>query len=152
MDLLLDDIDNSKTLVVKFLTKRHPIMEAINQTLRSMWRSCGSFKIRDLGENTVLLLFEDVTDANRIFMQGPWSFNKYLIGLYRPREEATVNGATLDKASFWVQIHGLPLRLMRRENDEAIGSTLGRMECIEETNGLFGWRGEGGGVERSRVV
>ena len=78
MDLLLDDIDNSKTLVAKFFTKRHPIMEAINQTLRSMWRSGGSFKIRDLGENTVLL-FEDVTDANRIFMQGPWSFNKYLI-------------------------------------------------------------------------
>ena len=133
VDLLLDDIDNSKTLVAKFFTKRHPNMEAINQTLRSMWRSGGSFKIWDLGENTVLLLFEDVADANRIFMQGPWSFNKYLIGLYRPREEATVNGATLDKASFWVQIHGLPLRLMWKENDEAIGSTLGRMECIEET-------------------
>ena len=56
-----------------------------------------------------------------------------MIGLYRPREEATVNGATMDRASFWVQIHGLPLRLMRRENDEAIGSTLGRMEGIEDT-------------------
>ena len=77
-------------------------MEAINQTLRSMRRSGGSFKIRDLGENTVLLLFEDVADANRISMQGPWSFNKYLIGLYRPGEEATVNGATFDRASFWV--------------------------------------------------
>ena len=113
MDLLLDDIDNSKTLVAKFFTKRHHNMKAINQTLRSMWRSGGSFKIRDLGENTVLLLFEDVVDANRIFMQGPWSFNKCLIGLYRPGEEAIVNGATFDRASFWVQIHSLQLRFVR---------------------------------------
>ena len=81
MDLLLDDVDNSKTLVAKFFTKRHPNMEAIDQTLRSMGRSGGSSKTRDLVENTVLL-FEDVADANRIFLQGPWSFNKHLIGLY----------------------------------------------------------------------
>ena len=132
MDLLLDDVDNSKTLVAKFFTKRHPNMEAIDQTLRSMGRSGGSSKTRDLVENTVLL-FEDVADANRIFLQGPWSFNKYLMGLYRPGEEATVHGAMFDRASFCVQIHSVPLRLVRKENAKAIGSTLGGMECVEET-------------------
>lgn len=50
----------------------------------------------------MLILFEDEADVNRILMQGPWSFGKYLIELYRPSEEATINDATFDKASFWV--------------------------------------------------
>ena len=67
-----------------------------------MWRVGGSFEIRDLANNAMLILFEDEADVNRILMQGPWSFGKYLIELYRPSEEATINDATFDKASFWV--------------------------------------------------
>ena len=75
-------------------------MDAITQTLRSMWRSGGNFEIRELGANTVLLLFDDETNVNRILLQGPWTFDKYLIGLFKPREEASVEDARFDRASF----------------------------------------------------
>ena len=91
---------NNRVLVAKFFTKRRPNMDAITQTLRSMWRSGGNFEIRELGANIVLILFDDETDVNRILLQGPWTFDKYLIGLFKPREEASVEDARFDRASF----------------------------------------------------
>uniref|UniRef100_A0A7N2KZP8 DUF4283 domain-containing protein n=1 Tax=Quercus lobata TaxID=97700 RepID=A0A7N2KZP8_QUELO len=79
-----------------------------------------------------MILFEDEDDPKRIIMQGPWSFDKYLIGLFQLGELATVDDAKFDTASFLVQIHGLQIRRMTRENAEAIAETLGRVECVEE--------------------
>lgn len=62
------DTGNNKVLVAKFFTKRRPNMEAITRMLRSMWRLGGAFEIRDLGANTVLLLFDDEADVQRILM------------------------------------------------------------------------------------
>ena len=92
----------------------------------------GLFEIRNLGANTVLILFEDVADVNHILMQGPWFFDKYLIGLNKPGEAATVDYATFDSASFWIQVHGLQLWRMSKENAHIIGRTLGMVECVEE--------------------
>lgn len=92
----------------------------------------GLFEIRNLGANTVLILFEDVVDVNCILMRGPWFFDKYLIGLYKPGEVATVDNATFDSSSFWIQVHGLQLWRMSKENAHAIGRKLGVVECVEE--------------------
>ena len=55
---LASDIeDNSKVLVAKLFTKRIPSMEALSRTLKSMWCSIQDFELRDLGSNTVLILF-----------------------------------------------------------------------------------------------
>ena len=66
-------------------------------------------------------------------MQGPWSFDKYMVGLFHPGEAVAVEDTRFDTASFWVQIHGLQIRCTIRENAEAIESTLGKVECIEES-------------------
>ena len=102
VDLVTPDTNNTnnRVLVAKFFTKRRPNMDAITQTLRSMWRSGGNFEIRELGANTVLLLFDDETNVNRILLQGPWTFDKYLIGLFKPGEEASIEDARFDRASF----------------------------------------------------
>ena len=67
-----------------------------------MWRSGGNFDIRDLGNNTAMLLVDDEVDLKRILMQGPWSLDKYLIGLFHPDDAATVEDAKFDFTSFWV--------------------------------------------------
>ena len=51
-----------------------------------------------------------------------------MLGLFHLGEVATVEDTRFDIASFWVQI-----RCMTRENIEAIGSTLGKVECVEES-------------------
>lgn len=134
MELLSNDINNTRTLVAKFFTKRRTNMEAIHHTLRSMQRAGSSFEIHVLRANTILTIFQDEADINRILMQGSQSFDKYLIGLYKLGEEAMVDDANFDKASFWVKTHGLQSRRMCKENVEVIGNTLGRVKHVEELN------------------
>ena len=86
-----------------------------------MWWFGGSFDTRDLGNNIVMLLFDDEDDSTRIF-------DKYN-GLFHLGEATIVKDTRFDTTSFWVQI-----RCMKRENAEAIGSTLGKVECIEESS------------------
>nr|XP_023873707.1 ankyrin repeat-containing protein ITN1-like [Quercus suber] len=113
VNLSTNVVENSRVLVAKFFTKRRINLEAIMRTLKILWRSRGTFDIRDLGNNIVMLLFDDEDDPNR--------------------EAATMEDTWFDTTSFWVQIRGLHIRCMTRENAEAIGSTLGKVECIEES-------------------
>ena len=66
---------------------------------------------------------ESKEGSRSIQMQGPWSFDKYTVGLFHPGGAAIVEDIRFDTASFWVQIHGLHIRCMRRENAKVIGST-----------------------------
>ena len=118
-------VENSRVQVAKFFTKQRINLEAITRTLKIMWGSGRSFDIRDLGNNIVMLLFDDKDDSKCIF-------DKYN-GLFHLGEVATVEGTRFDTTSFWVQICGLQIRCMKRENVEAIGSTLGKVEYIEES-------------------
>lgn len=85
------DVDNAKILVAKFFTKHKPNIEAITHTLRSMWKACGTFEIRELGDNTVLLLFAYDAEVQQILTQGPWSFDKYLIASYKPYNDTMID-------------------------------------------------------------
>ena len=59
-----------------------------------MWGSGRSFDIRDLGNNIVMLLFDDEDDLKCIF-------DKYN-GLFHLGEVATVEDTRFDTTSFWV--------------------------------------------------
>ena len=99
-----------------------------------MWRSIQEFEICDLGSNTVLLLFFSEADTLKILAQQPRSFDKYLIGLYKPTEHELVEAATFDYATFWIQLHNLPIMRMNKTNVEAIGRTLGRVEQVDTSS------------------
>ena len=98
--LTSDVTGEGKVLVAMFFTKRHINMEAVFRTLKSMWRTEKGFDIRDLGSNTAMILFDDEYDLDHIMMRGPWSYDKYLLGLYKPRKNESIKHARFDRESF----------------------------------------------------
>lgn len=66
-------------LAAKFLTKRALNVEAIGRTFKPLWKSRNEFKIRDIGNHVVLFVFQTDTDAERVLMDEPWSFDKHLV-------------------------------------------------------------------------
>nr|POE65772.1 hypothetical protein CFP56_45895 [Quercus suber] len=118
-------------LLARLFTKRRVNLEALTRTLRSIWHFVQNFEVRDLGSNTVLIIFDDEAAPQKILSQGPWSFDKYLVGLYRAKDKESVDDATFVGASFWVQFHNLPLRRMNKATAEAIGKTLGTVEQVD---------------------
>ena len=59
VNLSTNVVENSEILVAMFFTKLRINLEAFMRMLRIMWRSGESFDIRDLGNNTVMLLYAD---------------------------------------------------------------------------------------------
>ena len=97
-------VEKSRVQVAKFFTKWRVNLEAITRTLKIMWGSGGSFDIRDLGNNIVMLLFDDEDGLKHI----SWSFDKYN-GLFHLGEAATVEDIRFDTTTFQVQIAGYVL-------------------------------------------
>lgn len=87
-------------LVAHLFTKHRVSIEALSRMLRSIWCSVQNFEIQDLGSNTALLLIENEADSLKILAQGSWSFDKYLMGLYKPKEDESVDDTTFDGVSF----------------------------------------------------
>ena len=125
--------------MAKFLTKRKVNLEAVARTFRSVWKADGDFEFRDLGNNKALIVFTNEIDMNRILLQSPWSFDKYLMVLHRVGENECVNVVCCDKAYFLVQISNLPSRHMKKENGALTRSTLGEVISVDALESGQAW-------------
>ena len=112
-------------LAGKFYTKRRVNLESVARVLKSVWRTEKNFEVCDMGDNKVLIHFEEANDLDRVLLLSPWSFDKYLVVLHKLRAGETINKLMFNKASFWVQIHGLPTINQTRETGLRIGGILG---------------------------
>lgn len=72
-------------VVGKFLTKRRINLEAVMRTLKPIRKTTNCFEVQDAGDNTVLFVFMNEEDVNKVLWSNPWSFDKYLVVLHRLR-------------------------------------------------------------------
>ena len=99
-NLAPDVVKNNRILVARLFTKRRVNVEALVWTLKSMWCFVQNFEVHDLGSNTVLIFFDDDATPMKILTQGPRSFDKYLIRLYKPKDDESTDDATFLHTSF----------------------------------------------------
>ena len=102
------------TLVAKFLTKRVLNTEAIVRTFSPLWRAKNGFKVRDAGEHTMLFVFDNVEEVNKILVSEPWSFDRHLVILQRLKSSTSMQVLKLNSVSIWVQVHHIPVCLLNR--------------------------------------
>jgi hypothetical protein len=113
--------DGGSIVAAKFLTKRVINVESVLCALKPLWRTGRDFKSCDMGKNIVMFIFQDDADAERVIVNGPWSFDKHLIILSRLDDNTPFSTACFDYMSFWVQIHELPVKMMKEEACTTIG-------------------------------
>ena len=106
-------------------------LEAIGRAIRSVWGTKRDFEVSDMGENRVLLLFQDKEDLDRVLLQGSWSFDKYILLLHMLEVGESISTLTFHEAAYWVQIHGLPTLSQIREASLRIGGSLGKVEKVD---------------------
>ena len=66
-------------LAATFLTPRFLNTEVVARTFRQVWKSTNGFKIRNAGNHTVLFVFDNLKDIDKIIQNQPWSFDKHLV-------------------------------------------------------------------------
>ena len=100
----------------------------------------GGFEIKNLGEPKILFTFDNKQDVDRILMSEPWSFDKHLV-VMRYEKDTPIHELQFDKASFWVQVHGIPLQYMTMEAAEKICAVIGDLsrptDPRESDGGMF---------------
>ena len=131
VDLATPGVDQGLVLAGKFCTKRRVNLEAIGRALRTVWRTKRDFEVSDLGENRVLMIFQEKEDLDRVLLQGPWSFDKYILLLHKLELGESLQNLTFKDAAFWVQIHGLPTLSQTREAGLRIGGSLGKVDKVD---------------------
>ena len=125
-------------LAAKFLTKRVLNVDAIGRTFKPLWRAKNEFKIREVGDHILLFVFELETDAERVLAHEPWSFDKHLVLFQRYDYSIPAKHLRFTKIMFWVQIHGLPMRMLDPETAIELGETLGEVSTKEAEKEMVG--------------
>ncbi|XP_023924239.2 uncharacterized protein At4g02000-like [Quercus suber] len=118
-------------MVEKFLTKRRINLEAVVHALNPIWKTTENFEVEDDGDNTALLVFRNEEDLDRVPWPSPWTFNKYLLVLHKLGLRESVSSLPFDRAPFWVQIHGLPMRQQTKTTGEHLGGSLGEVVMVD---------------------
>jgi hypothetical protein len=102
--MALEDADEGSILAASFLTLRVINMESVLRALKPLWCTGLGLKARDMGHNKAMFVFPNEADAERVLINGPWSFDKHLIILSMIDDIIPFSQACFDFMSFWVQI------------------------------------------------
>ena len=109
-------------------------MDVIAITFNLLWRAHNGFKIQNLGDHIILFTFDNQKEVEKILSSKPWSFDKHLVVMQQYDKETPVSDVKFDKASFWVQLHGIPPRFMTMEAALKICNVVGEVARLKEFN------------------
>ena len=91
-----------------------------------------------MDSNLFLFKFATVKDKNRVLEGAPWSFGKKLLMFMEYDGNLRILDYKFEKASFWVRIYGLPLKLINEEIATALGRRIGDLVGIDENTSRVG--------------
>ena len=115
-------------IAAKFFTRRVLNMEAIAGTFKQLWATKRGFEVKDMGNHVVLFVFFDKTDADKVLLGEPWSYDKYLVSLRRLEKNEVVKDLVFDRTAFWIQLHDIPICDMTPEAAAEIGKVCGEVQ------------------------
>nr|POE93157.1 hypothetical protein CFP56_40310 [Quercus suber] len=79
-------------------------------------------------------------DLERVLESEPWTYDKHLVLFQRIDDTTTISSLSFLECSFWVQIHNLPIKSMTTELGISIGSSIGKVVRVVDSdeNGTIG--------------
>ena len=138
--LMENHAETEWVLAAKFLTRQALNLDAIAKTFSPLWRATNGFKVRKEDDHIVLFTFKDQPDMMRVLAGEPWNFDKYLVALQEFDGSKDVRDMKFDHATFWIQVHDLPLRFRNRVVAEQLCEALGTVNRGEEETAMVGDR------------
>ena len=106
------DVDDSKSLVNRFLTDRTINFAALKDTLIPIWRPVKGIYVKELRLNLYIFQFFRDHEINRVLNDGPWSFNNNILLLKRLQAGEQATQVSLSRLDLWVQAYDLPTGFM----------------------------------------
>jgi hypothetical protein len=109
--------------------------QSVFAALSKAWEFVVPFSFTVLGPNKFLFKLSKQEHLLRIQKQVIWNVNGSVIILKLWNPQATLGEHVLNKATFWIQVHGLPLINMITKLAISIGKGLGNLLKVEDLSG-----------------
>lgn len=120
--------------VGRLVTDKPVKLNFFRDTMASVWRPAFGLNVREIQPRRFLFRFFDEDDISRIIEDGPWTYEQNLLILQRITLDVDPELVALDRAEFWVQVHGLPAGLRSEAVLSAIGGFIGRAIKMDDRN------------------
>ena len=104
-----NDSSKNVTIAAKFLTKRALNTESIIRTFNPIWWPNNGFKVRNVGNHTILFIFD------------------HLVMIKRYDYSIPVKDLVFDHVSLRVQVHDIPIKYLSREVVEKLYEATGEV-------------------------
>ena len=117
-------------LMGNVLHNREVNLEGLRSAMSQVWRTVREVRIEELGDNIFMFKFATEANKKRILTGGPWHFNRALMVLIEPTGLGEVTKQSFSHASFWVQIHNVPIMCMNEKTIREFGKEIGKVEEV----------------------
>jgi hypothetical protein len=118
-------IDNTLALVGFSIAQKHQTLKIVREALNKAWSFAIPFSIQVHARNKYLFVFKHPNHIRKILSQVTWNINGSLLILKKWSPDLSLDEINFHTAPFWIQVHGLPLKYMIRQNAFAIGKGIG---------------------------
>jgi hypothetical protein len=129
----------SVCVVRKLLADRIVGREILKTSMIRAWQPQGRVTFKNLGENLLLVDFENKWDKSRIMEGRPWTFDGHLLSLADFDGITPVDEMEFEKVAFWVRMYNLPLACVSKAMGCRIGASVGEMEEVDVDEEGVGW-------------
>lgn len=134
MDPTLQSIGEGKIrmcLVGKILSTKPVNRLGFIQNMASIWETNEEVSIESLGNNRFIFHFKEEKDKRRILAGGPWHYAGSLMVLEEPKGVGEIENLRFDRATFWAQIHNIPILCMNKETAFFLGKKIGTVKDLD---------------------
>ena len=114
-----------KVLVGKFLSTRVFKRFSLSDIIKQSWQLRGRVQIEKIKENIFKFSFTHKLERDRVYERRPWSMDKAHLIMKEWSVEVALEDIQFDTSLLFMQIHGLPLKLLHLGVALAIGRQIG---------------------------
>ncbi|KAF3435160.1 hypothetical protein FNV43_RR22247 [Rhamnella rubrinervis] len=114
-----------KVLVGKLLSTRVFKRFSLADIIKQSWQLRGRVQIEKIKENIFKFSFSDKLERDRVYERRPWSMDGAHLILKEWSVEVALEDVQFDTSSLFMQIHGLPPKLLHTGVALAIGRQIG---------------------------
>lgn len=79
----------------------------IVRTFSPLWHSINGFKVRKVGDHTILFVLYNNEEVEKILANEPWRFDRHLVVLQRLEIASRVRELAFNRVSICVQVHNI---------------------------------------------
>ena len=80
-----------------------------------------------MGNHTILFIFDNQEEVEKIMEGEPWSFDKHLVMIKQYDYSIPIKDLVFDHVSLWVQVHDIPIKYLSREVTEKLCEAAGEV-------------------------